>query len=105
MDDDVITEIFAGLGPVSIRKMFGGKGVYHNGLIVGVEVRGEVLLKADKVSAPDFEAAGAKRWSYDGKRGPVNMPYWTIPDSAVDDPDELAKWTTKAYEAAVRSKA
>ena len=49
MDDDVITEIFAGLGPVSIRKMFGGKGVYHNGLIVGIEVRGEVLLKADKV--------------------------------------------------------
>jgi DNA transformation protein and related proteins len=40
MDDDVITEIFAGLGPVSIRKMFGGKGVYHSGLIVGVEVRG-----------------------------------------------------------------
>lgn len=104
MDDDVITEIFAGLGPVSIRKMFGGKGVYHNGLIVGVEVKGEVLLKADKVSAPQFEAAGARRWAYDGKGKPVNMPYWTIPDRAVDDPDELANWTRKAYEAAVRSR-
>ena len=32
------------------------------------------------------------------------MPYWTIPDRAIDDPDELAIWTRKAYEAAVRSK-
>ena len=35
----------------------------------------------------------------------VNMPYWTIPDSAIDDPDELAVWTRKAYEAALRAKA
>ena len=68
MDDDVITEIFAGLGPVSIRKMFGGKGVYHDGVIVGIEVRGDVLLKADKMPAPEFETAGGKRWTYDGKR-------------------------------------
>jgi len=105
MEDDVISEMFDGLGTVSIRRMFGGKGIYHNGLIVGVEVRGEVLLKADKVSAPEFEAAGANRWSYDGKGRPVNMPYWSIPDRAVDDPDEMAKWTRLAYEAALRSKA
>lgn len=105
MEDDVISEMFEGLGTVSIRRMFGGKGIYHNGLIVGVEVRGEVLLKADRVSAPEFEAAGATRWSYDGKGRPVNMPYWSIPDRAVDDPDELAKWTRLAYEAALRSKA
>lgn len=104
MDDDAIREIFSGLGEVSIRKLFGGKGVYCDGLIVGVEVRDEVLLKADNVSAPEFEAAGARRWAYDGKGRPVHMPYWSIPDSAIDDPDELAIWTRKAYEAALRAK-
>ncbi len=59
MTDADIADLFAGLGEVAIRKMFGGKGIYHNGLIVAVEVRGEVLLKADAVSAPEFEAAGA----------------------------------------------
>lgn len=103
MDDDRIAEIFEGLGPVTIRKMFGGKGVYHNGLIVGVGIRGEVLLKADKESAADFEAAGAQRWAYDGKGRPVHMPYWSIPERALDDPDEMAIWTRKAYEAALRS--
>lgn len=104
MDDETLREIFAGLGPVTIRKMFGGKGIYHDGLIVGLALRGDVLLKGDAVSAGELEAAGAMRWTYDGKRGnKVNMPYWTIPDSAMDDPDELAGWARKAFEAALRS--
>lgn len=104
MTEADIADLFAALGEVTIRKMFGGKGIHHDGLIVGVEVRDEVLLKADDVSAPEFEAAGAKRWAYDGKGRPVHMPYWSIPDSAIDDPDELAIWTRKAFEAALRSK-
>lgn len=103
MDNDAIAEMFEGLGPVSIRRMFGGKGIYHNGLIVAVELRDELMLKADAVSAPDFAEAGAVQWIYAGKRGkPVAMPYWSIPDRAVDDPDEMAVWTRKAYKAAVR---
>ncbi|MGC1301837.1 MAG: TfoX/Sxy family protein [Caulobacteraceae bacterium] len=104
MDNDEIEEMFAGLGPVSIRRMFGGKGVYHRGLIIAIELRGEMLLKSDAVSAPQFEAAGARRWSYDGKKGKaVKMPYWTIPEDAFDDPDLMAGWVRLAYEAALRS--
>ena len=105
MDDDALRDLFAGLGPVSIRRMFGGKGIYFNGLIVAVVVRGEVLLKADAVSAPAFEAAGSKRWVYDGKNRPVSMPYWSIPERAVDDIDEMTLWARMAYEAAVRTTA
>jgi len=105
MDNDAIREIFAGLGSVTIRKMFGGKGIYHDGLIVGVVVRGELMIKGDAESAPEIEAAGGVRWAYDGKNRPVNMPYWTIPESALDDPDDLAVWTRKAFEAALRAKA
>lgn len=105
MDDERIRELFDGLGPVAIRRMFGGKGIYHDGLIVGVSLStGEVLLKADKDSAPDFEAAGAKRWAEGPKGRKVNMPYWSIPESALDDPEEMAVWARKAYEAALRSK-
>ena len=104
MDRDEIEEMFSGLGAVTVRRMFGGKGVYHRGLIIAVEVRGEMLLKADTVSAPDFEAAGARRWAYEGKAGrAVQMPYWSIPDDAFDDPEVMARWTRLAYEAALRA--
>ena len=105
MDNDAIHDLFSGLGRVTIRRMFGGKGVYHEGLIFALEVGGELLLKADATSAPDFEAAGGRQWVYEGhiRKGKVAMPYWSVPDSALDDPDEMAVWARKAYEAALRS--
>lgn len=84
--------------------MFGGKGIYHEGRIVAVEVLGEMRLKADEVSAAEFEAAGATRWSHAGKSGkPVNMPYWSVPEDAFDDPDQMAHWVRLADQAARRA--
>ncbi|AIC27513.1 MULTISPECIES: TfoX/Sxy family protein [Rhizobium] len=104
MDNAGIEEMFQGLGPVTIKRMFGGKGIYHLGRIVAVEVRDEMLLKADETSAPEFAAAGATQWAYEGKKGkPVKMPYWSIPEEAYDDPDLMAKWVRLAYEAALRA--
>jgi DNA transformation protein and related proteins len=40
MDDAAIRDMFAGLGPVTIRRMFGGKGIYHDGIIVALEIDG-----------------------------------------------------------------
>lgn len=106
MDDAAIRDMFAGLGPVTIRRMFGGKGIYHDGIIVALEIDGEVLLKADPRSVPDFEAAACSQWVYRGHkgRGPTAMPYWSVPPSAFDDPDEMAEWTRRAYEAALRTR-
>jgi DNA transformation protein len=104
MDTADLEEMFAGLGEVSVRRMFGGQGVYHGGLIVAIVFVGEVLLKSDAVCAPSFEAAGARRWVYSGHSDrTVGMPYWTIPDDAYDDPDQMARWVRLAYEAALRS--
>jgi DNA transformation protein and related proteins len=103
-DDADIRDMFASLGDVTIKKMFGGKSVYFNGIILAIETDGEIFLKADALSAPQFDAAGARQWSYDGKGKSVKMPYWTVPDAALDDPDDLKNWTRLAYEAALRVK-
>lgn len=106
MDNDAIEEMFAALGPVSIRRMFGGKGIYHHGVIIALDLYDEIMLKADRESAPAFLAAGARQWSYEGKSGkPVLMPYWSVPDEALDDPDVMAKWVRLAYEAGMRAQA
>ena len=104
MDAAEIEEMFSVLEPVTVRRMFGGKGVYHQGLILAVEIGGEMLLKADALSSPEFEAAGARRWTYQGRPGrSVQMPYWSIPDEAYDDPEAMARWVRLAFEAACRS--
>lgn len=104
MDDDDLRDMFAGLGPITIKRMFGGKGIYYNGLITALVVQGEVLLKADAISAPEFEAAGSTQWTYESRKGKVAaMPYWSIPDLAIDDPDEMTIWARKSYEASLRA--
>ena len=105
MDNDAIADLFSSLGPVSIRRMFGGKGIYHNGVIFAIEIRGELMLKADAEAAPEFAAAGCTQWVYTNSRhgNAVAMPYWTAPESALDDPDEMTGWARKAYEAGLRS--
>jgi DNA transformation protein len=102
MDNVEIEEIFAGLGPVTITRLFGGKGVYFQGLIVGIVMRGELLLKADDETSPRFEAAGAVQWTYAGRRGKVvRMPYWSVPAEAFDDPETMTEWTRLAHRAAL----
>ena len=107
MDDEAIREIFSGLGTISIRKMFGGKSVYRDGVIFAIDLDGELMLKADAETAPDFSAAGCRQWVYtNAKSGRATaMPYWSIPDEALDDPDEMTPWARKAYEAALRAEA
>ena len=84
--------------------MFGGKGIYHRGRIVAVQIRGEMRLKGDEITAPALEAAGATRWTYEGRKGtPVKMPYWSVPAEAFDDPEEMTRWVRLAHEAAARA--
>lgn len=104
MNNDELEEIFQSLGPVSIRKLFGGKGIYCEGHILAIVLGGDFMLKADSESAPAFAAAGATQWIYtrkDGKAGA--MPYWSVPEEAWDDPDVMANWVRLAFEAALRA--
>lgn len=105
MDNDAIADLFAGLGPVDIRRLFGGKGIYHRDIIVAIELRGELMLKGDAELAKELQAAGSRQWTYINSRHGklVSMPYWTVPDGAVDDPDEMAVWARKSYAAGLKT--
>ena len=103
MSDEDIRDLFAPLGTVSIRRMFSGKGIYFQGVIVAIVYDDELRLKADSISAPAFEAADSTQWAYKGHRGEVMMPYWSIPHEAFDDPDTMGFWARLAFEAGLRA--
>jgi DNA transformation protein and related proteins len=104
MDDATLEELFASLGSISIRRMFGGKGIYSDGRIIAVVLDGELFLKTDQDTAARFEAAGSRRWTYAREdRSPVAMPYHSLPDEALDDPDIMAEWARLAVDAAERA--
>ncbi|MCQ0986199.1 TfoX/Sxy family protein [Jiella marina] len=104
MDDEFLRDLFSSLPVISIRRMFGGKGIYSDGRIVAVVVGDELYLKSDDQAAERYEAAGLKRWVYPrpGKT-PITMPYYRLPDEAFDDPEVAADWIAVADAAASRA--
>lgn len=106
MDDDHIRDLFSAFGPITIKRMFGGKGIYADGLIIGVELAsGDFRLKADALTEARFEAAGSSKWIYAANGKTAAMPYWTVPESALDDPEDMAVWARLALEASRRAEA
>ncbi len=98
---------FAAFGPVQIRGMFGGSGVYADGVMFALVADDVLYLKIDDGNRGDFEARGMKPFTYRHKNnsGPVAMPYWEAPADVLENPDDLAEWATKALRAARTAKA
>jgi DNA transformation protein len=104
-DPEHLKEVFSAFGPVSVRRMFGGAGVYAEGTMFALIAEGEIYLKADAETIPAFRAAGAAPFIYGAKGKRVVMSYWRLPDRLLDEPDELAEWARAALRVAQRSAA
>jgi len=103
-DTERLAELFSNYGPVTVRRMFGGAGVFADGLMIALCVDGVIFLKADGHTIPDFEREGLRPFSYETKAGTRTLTsYWRMPEWLYDDPDELAAWARRALESACRS--
>lgn len=99
---DYLQELLSGLGTVTARRMFGGYGIYHDGLMVAVVVDQRLYLKVDDETRPAFAAAGCEAWIYDGKGKPMQTSYWSVPDDAMDSREAMTPWARRAFAAALR---
>lgn len=105
MDRARLEELFAPFGPVYVKRMFGGHGVYADAVFFALESNGEIYLKVDDGTRPLFVAAGSQPFVYQGKSKPVTMSYWRLPAEALEDEDELRRWSGLALGAARRAAA
>jgi len=102
---DHVTDLLSGFGPVAIRRMFGGAGVYRDGVMFALIAYDTLYFKVDDATRPDYERAGMGPFTYEGKSEPVTMSYFQAPPEAMEDGDLLADCARKAYAAALRGKA
>ncbi|AEI62106.1 TfoX/Sxy family protein [Corallococcus macrosporus] len=96
-------ELLEKVGPLQARAMFGGWGIYAAGRMFGLIAGGQLYLKVDEVTKPDFQAAGCRPFVHDTAARPVEMGYWTPPADAADDAYALLPWARRAVDAANRA--
>lgn len=105
MDRRAIEDLFRPFAHIVIKRMFGGHGVFADGLMFALEAYGEIYLKTDDVSRAAFDAEGLRPFQFDNKRGTVITSFRLLPEAAHEDVDVLRRWHQLACDAAQRAAA
>lgn len=90
---------------VTARAMFGGHGVYVDGLFVAIVPDDVLYLRAGERAKPRYDALGLEPFEYAtrGGRGRA-MSYRRAPDDAMESPAAMAPWLALAREAALEAR-
>jgi DNA transformation protein len=105
MDAEGLKALFEPFAQVGVKRMFGGAGVYAEGLCFAIESKGEVFLKVDAASQPSFAAAGSSPFIYHARGKAMPTSFWRLPAIAHEEADELRRWAGLGLEAARRAAA
>lgn len=100
---DYLPELLESLGTVRLRRMFGGHGVFLDGLMFGLVADDVLYLKTDAVNRPDYESQRLTQFTYIKGGRPVKLSYHEAPASIYDDTEQAAEWAGRAFEAALRA--
>lgn len=99
-----LDDVFELFGAIEAKRMFGGYGIYHDGLMFAL-VAGEVLyLKADRKSAESYVELGLQQFEYEKSGKKVRMSYYAATEDIFDNREKAKEWADRAYEAALRAR-
>jgi DNA transformation protein len=102
-DPEAIRELFSAFGTVSVCRMFGGHGVFADGMMFALESDGELYLKADDLTIPKLAAENSAPFIYRARGREIALSYWKLPERLYDEPDEFAGFAQDAFGAAQRA--
>ena len=98
-----VVELMQSIGPVCARSMFGGHGIFLEGLMFGLVADSVLYLKVDKETEAAFKARGLEAFTYNKKGKEYKMSYYQAPEEALEDGEEMNSWATGAYGSALRA--
>lgn len=101
----VVTEVVpANLGIIG-RKMFGGYGLYKNGLCFALITSGKLFFKVNETNRMDYEQYGSKPFQFAKKNGMVMLTsYWEVPADIIEDREAIVTWIEKSVAVAQAAK-
>lgn len=101
----VLSEVLSDIDGISSRAMFGGYGIYKDGVIFAIIADEQLYFKVDESNRSDYERYGSKPFVYSqGKHKATTMSYWELPADIQEDRVEIARWVQKSYEVSLCQK-
>ena len=82
--------------------MFGGYGVYRQGIMFALVAGDTLYLKTDVESRPAFRERHLAPFTYERKGKIMETSYYAAPAAVMEEPAEAWHWGRSALEAALR---
>jgi DNA transformation protein len=93
---ETYADLFHAFGKITVRRMFGGEGLFVEGIIIGLVMKDQVYLKTDDETRKVFIAEKCTPFSFKKSGKTIATHYFAIPDRLHDDPEEFADWARRA---------
>ncbi len=100
---DHVLELLKDFDSVSARRMFGGYGIFREGLMFALIADGELYVKADDANREQFTKSELPQFAYNKAGKTVMMSYYALPESALEDVNEMLFWASLGFDAALRA--
>ncbi len=100
-----VIELMHQLGPVVSKRMFGGHGIFQDGLMFAIIVDGRLYFKADKTTEKEFLKRNLGIFTYKKKGKDMRISYYQAPEETLEDADEMYSWGRKALNTALSAAA
>ena len=88
----------ASLDDITSQAMFGGVGLYWQGVIFGIAFQDRLYLKVDDRSRDDYLARGMEPFRPNERQ--TLKAYYEVPPAVFADREELLSWVKEAIRAA-----
>jgi len=97
-------DLFLEFGPITLRRFFGGEGLYAGDVMFGMVHGDRVFFKTDDETNKAYYKERCEPFSFT-KRGTETIitGWFEIPDRLYDDPEQLAHWAREALRVAAAS--
>jgi len=99
-----LLELLEEFPDVTAKRMFGGHGIFREGLMFGLVADSTLYLKVDVQNRVKFEVRELEPFTYEAKGKLIKLSYHRAPEEVLDNSEDMLAWAEDAYGAAVRAK-
>ena len=96
-----VVDMMQSIGPVHAKAMFGGYGIYLEGVMFALIADSVLYLKTDKVTEIVFKDKGLEAFTYFKNGKACKMSYFQAPEETLEDIEQMNTWANRAYEVAL----
>jgi DNA transformation protein len=100
---ELLQPLMRQLGPMQAKRMFGGYGLFYDGLMFGLIAGNQLYFKVDAQTEGEFAALRSTPFTYQSaSRDTVMRSYLSAPPACFDSASEMSRWARLAIEATLR---